>query len=222
MDQGKLLCAVAGLLNNRSLQCVEDHAKSGGAGSALGVPLVGLPIYMLLQNYIRSLCQRGFHIFGNSDDRNTLGLTDVHDRQQLLGLTAAGSKDHHIPLLQESGSAMDSLRRRNKAGRPLDAAHQMCHMLADYAGVAAACGTDPGGVAQKLHSLGKLIIIKLILHFRNALGLNIVGSPGSGDCFFGNHIQHSFSYKLGAQLVIIEDSTFLRIFQFAFYTIFFF
>ena len=60
-------------------------------------------------------------------------------------------------------------------------------MLADDTGMAAAGGTDPGCIAQQLDSLGKLLIIKIILHFRNAGSFNIISSLCSGNCFILNH-----------------------------------
>ena len=144
MDQGELLVAIAGLLDQRRLQRVEDHAQRGGAGGALGVVLVRLAVHMLHQHGVRAQRQRRFGVFRDGDHGHALALADVQDRQQLLGLSTAGGEDHHVPGLQESRGAMHGLRGRDKAGGPLDAAQQMRDVLADDARVSAARGADAG------------------------------------------------------------------------------
>ena len=147
---------------------VEDHAERRHGGGTLCVVLVRLAVYVLLQNNVRTLCQGRFQILGNGDHAHTLLLADIKDGEQLLGLTTAGSEYHHITLTQEAGSTVNCFGRGDEAGRTLDAAQQVCKVLADDAAVAAACGTDAGSIAQQLHSTGELLIVDIFLHFSNA------------------------------------------------------
>ena len=82
---------------------------------------------------------------------------------------------------------MDSLSGADETGGTLDAAHQVCKVLADDAGVAGACSTDTGSVCQQFNCLGKLLVVEISLHFCDASGLNIISGLCSFQSFFSDH-----------------------------------
>jgi hypothetical protein len=82
---------------------------------------------------------------------------------------------------------MHRLRRADKPGGPLDAAHQVSKMLADDTGMATAGSADPGGCAEQFHGFGKLFLVKMFLHLQDTRSLDIISIARSQDCFVGNH-----------------------------------
>ena len=111
MDERKLLCLVARLLNQRRLQGVENHAEGRRARCALRVPFVRLAIDMLFQHDIRRRREWRFQILRHRDDGDTLCFADIDNRQKFFRFTATRREDHHVAFLQETCRAMDSFRR---------------------------------------------------------------------------------------------------------------
>ena len=177
MDEGELFGLIARFFDERCLQRVEDHAEGRRGRRTLRVPLVRLAVHMLLEHDVRCLRQRRFQILCHRDDRHALGFADVHDGQQLLRLAAAGGEDHHVALLQKAGRAVDGLGWRNKPSRPLDAAHEVRKVLADDAGMSAACSADARGLRQQMHCPRKRDLVEIILHLLNALRFDVIRGP---------------------------------------------
>ena len=189
MDEGELLRLIACFFDERCLQRMEDHAEGRRGRRALRVPFVRLAVDMLLEHDVCRLCQRRLQILRHRDDRHAFCLADVDDRQQLLRLAAAGGEDHHVALLQKACRAVDGLCRGDEPRRPLDAAHEVRKMLADDARMPAARRADARRFGEQRHSFGKCVLVKIILHFEDALRFDVI----RGSCRFYGFSFHSYS-----------------------------
>ena len=175
MNHSELLVSVACFLYQRGLQAVEDHAESCSGSGALSIVLVGFAVHILLQNNVRTQRQRRLQILRNGDNAHTLLLADVQNREQFLGLTAAGCEHHYIAFAKESGCTVYGFSRGDETGRTLNAAEQVREVLADDAGMAASAGSDALCAGQQFHCLGEGIFIKIIHHVGDAFRFDLVG-----------------------------------------------
>ena len=174
MDEGELFGLIARFFDERCLQRVEDHAEGRRGRRTLRVPFVRLAVHMLLEHDVRCLRQRRLQILCHRDDRHALGFADVHDGQQLLRLAAAGGEDHHVALLQKACRAVDGFSRGDEPRRALDAAHEVRKVLTDDARMSAARRADARGLRQQMHGACKRDLVKIVLHFQNALRFNVI------------------------------------------------
>ncbi len=174
MDDREFFRAVLGLFDDGRLKRVENDAGGSRAGRALHVVLVRLPVDLHPEHDVRRLGKRRFNVLGDGDDGDFLLLADVHDGEELLRRTAPGQEDHDVPLLEETGRAVDGFCRGNETGRLLDAAKKMGIMLADDAGMAAAAGADPGRADQKIHGFRISLLVEDLFHFTETFDFDIV------------------------------------------------
>ena len=169
MDESKLLVLVVRFLDESGLECVKDHAEGSSARCALGVILVSFAVNVLAEYYLSAKSERGFGVLGYGDNVHALCLADVKDREQLLGLTAAGGEDHYVALLEVACSAVHSLCGGDEARGALNAAEEVCHMLADDTGVAATGCTDARSLCEKVNSLRERVLVDVFYGIRDAL-----------------------------------------------------